>query len=76
MESPGGGDLCSRGGRGYSSEFVVGVCRLVQSSNPNPISDQNWYFPYPFFRPGLYKAIPVSRPDKYVYKGLNYVTIA
>ena len=34
------------------------------SLNPDPISDQNMPF-----------SIPVFRPDIYVYKGLNYVTI-
>ena len=35
------------------------------SPNPDPISDQNMPF-----------SVPVFRPDIYVYKGLNYVTIA
>ena len=40
------------GGGGYSSEFLVGVCRPVPS-NPDPISDQKKDFSTPVFRPGL-----------------------
>ena len=40
------------------------------SPNPDPISDQNMPFSMPL------KPIPVFRPDIYIYKGLNYVTIA
>ena len=46
--------------------------------NPDPISDQNMpscHFPYPF-SDLVSKIHTVFRPDMYVYKGLNYVTIA
>ena len=47
---------------------LLGICGggvPPSSPNPDPISDQNMPF-----------SIPIFRPDIYVYKGLNYVTIA
>ena len=58
--------LTSVGGGGGG--LLLGICRRgvpPGSPNPDPISDQNMPF-----------SIPVFRPDIYVYKGLNYVTIA
>ena len=58
--TPGGGG----GGRGVLFGIRGGGVP-PGSLNPDPISDQNVPFSIPVFRPGIY-----------VYKGLNYVTIA
>ena len=45
---------------GDSVEFLVGVCH--SSQNPDPVSDQNIFFPIPIFRPGLKILYPTSDP--------------
>ena len=78
LNRPGGGGV-------YSSEFAVGVCRPVLQILPLSTSLILVYYYY--FRPkhAIFhtrfqtwplKSIPVFRPDIYVYKDLNYVTIA
>ena len=80
--TPGGGGGGAGGGTPRNSWWgcaaVLQILTLFQT--------KTCYFPYPFsdlaskihsrFQTWSLKSIPVFRPDIYVYKGLNYITIA
>ena len=61
-------------GRGYSWEFLVGVCR-PSSPNPDPISDQKNAIFHTHFQTRPVKSIPVFRPGLWAEFMLSFLRL-